>query len=264
MSDLSITIDGRQYFLGCKPRLLHPGSVYPVLGQDPNRRDIQLIPRNQWAEIDCSHLVPEILDQDGQGACNAFASVQTLHVLRNQAGLPYVKLSAGNLYGRINGGVDAGSILSDAIQTLEKEGVCTAATVPELQWRQRNWPSTWKEEAKKFRILEAWDCPSFDHLASALLLGFPVNLGIMVGRNFTPQEDGWLPDYRGGGGGHAMCGVGLLYHRQRNTWGIKVANSWGREWGQGGFAIVPESYFKPLLFTDAWAVRGCVDPSGEW
>lgn len=263
MSDLSIIIDGRQYHLGCKPRLLHPGTIYPVLGQVEDRPDVRLIPRHEWAEIDFAHLVPEILDQDGQGACNAFASVQTLHVLRRQAGLPYVKLSAGNLYGRINGGVDAGSVLSDAIRTLEQEGVCTAATVPELQWRSSRWPSNWREEAKKFRILEAWDCPSFDHLASALLLGFPVNLGILVGRNFRVGPDGWVADYAGGGGGHAMCGVGLLYHRERRTWGIKVANSWGRQWGHDGLAVVPESYFKSTPFTDGWAVRGAVDPSNE-
>lgn len=264
MSQLSIVIDGREYFLGCHPRLAHPGAIYPVLGADPDRPDIRVIPRQEWGEVDFSHLVPEVLDQDGQGACNAFASVQTLHVLRNQEGLPYVKLSPGNLYGRINGGVDAGSTLSDAIKTLEKEGVCTAATVPELQWRPSRWPSNWREEAKKFRILEAWDCPSFDHLASAILLGFPVNLGIMVGFNFRVQDDGWLADYRGGGGGHAMCGVGLLYHRDRRTWGIKVVNSWGKEWGQDGFAVVPESYFSSTPFTDGWAVRGVVDPSGEW
>jgi len=264
MSDLSVIIDGRQYFLGCLPRLMHPGAIYPVLGQDPNRPDVTVIPRNQWAEIDFSHLVPEILDQDGQGACNAFASVQTLHVLRNQAGLPYVKLSAGNLYGRINGGVDAGSLLSDAVRTLEKEGVCTADTVPELQWRRRSWPRGWEEEAKRFRILEAWDCPSFDHLATALLLGFPVNLGILVGNHFNPGSDGWVPDYRGGGGGHAMCGVGLLFHRERNAWGIKVANSWGKRWGRDGFGIVPESYFQRTPFTDGWAVRGAVDPQGAW
>jgi len=243
---------------------MHPGSVYPVLGSQPERPEIKLIPRKDWAEVDLSHFVAEIMDQDGQGACNAFASVQALHVLRSIAGLPYVKLSPGNLYGRINGGRDAGSVLSDAIKTLEDEGVCTAATVPELQWRQRNWPPTWNEEAKKFRILEAWDCPSFDHLATAILLGFPVNLGILVGNNFNPGSDGWVPDYRGGGGGHAMCGIGLAFSRERNTWGIKVANSWGRRWGAGGFGIVPESYFKRTPFTDGWAIRGVVDPQGEW
>lgn len=262
--DFTVLINGRIYHMGCDPRVMHPGAIYPVFGQQQDRPDIRLIPRPEWANIDFSHLVPEVLDQDRQNACNAFASIQALHVLRAQAGLPYVKLSPGNLYGRINGGRDAGSLLSDAIQALEKEGVCTVGTVPEFQWRPSRWPDTWREEAKKFRVLEAWDCPSFDHIASAIMLGFPVNLGILVGWNFRVRDDGWLDDYRGGGGGHAMCGVGLLYHRERRTWGIKVVNSWGREWGQDGFAVVPESYFKATPFADGWAVRGVVDPSGDW
>lgn len=260
--DLQITIGGRTYHLGCLPRLLHPGAVFPILGSDPERPDVRLIPRSEWSEVDHSHLVPEILDQDGTGACNAFASIQALHVLRCQAGLPYIKLSPGNLYGRINGGRDAGSLLSDAIAVLEREGVCTAQTVPELEWRQARWPAGWGSEAKRFRVQEAWDCPRFEHIASAILLGFPVNLGVFVGSNFRVGEDGWLADYRRGGGGHALCGIGLRYHSRRKTWGIRVANSWGRDWGEGGFAVVPESYFAAAPFTDGWAVRGIVDPSG--
>ncbi len=260
----TVNIDGTIYHLGCLPRTVGVGELYPVLGSEAGRDAIRVIPRNEWSDVDMSHLVPKILDQDGQGACNAFAAVQTIHVLRKQVGLPFVELSPGNLYGRINGGVDRGSLISDAIKTLEKEGVCTAATVPPLKWQQRYWPSNWKEEAKRFRILEAWDCPSFDHLASAILLGFPVNLGILVGNNFNPDRDGWIPDYRGGGGGHAMCGIGLAFHRSRNTWGIKVANSWGERWGMGGFGWIPESYFKRTPFTDGWAVRGVVDPMGDW
>lgn len=259
----TVIVDDHECHLGCLPRRAPVGSVYPVLGSDLERSSISLIPRDQWAEVDFSHLVPEILDQDGTNACNAFSSIQALHVLRSEAGLPHVRLSPGNLYGRINGGVDGGSYLSDAIEALEKEGVCTAETVSELEWRQRRWPSSWKDEAKKFRILEAWDCPTFEHLASALLLGFPVNLGVFVGSNFRVQDDGWLADYRRGGGGHAMCGVGLCYHSQRKTWGIKVANSWGTWWGQDGFGVVPESYFRSGAFADGWAVRGAVDPTGE-
>ena len=257
-----VVIDGQRWFLGCLPRVAKPGEVFPVFGQQADRPDVRIIPRSQWQPIDFSHLVPKILDQDGQGACNAFASVQALHVLRNAAGLPFVELSAGNLYGRINGGVDRGSVISDAIMELEKNGVCPASIVPQLEWRPSRWPSSWRSEAKKFRVLEAWDCPTFDHLASAIQLGFPVNLGVLVGNNFRPDSTGWVPDYRCGGGGHAMCGLGLVFDQKRG-WGIKVANSWGTSWGLNGFAVIPESYFKSSPFTDAWAVRGLVDPVGD-
>lgn len=255
----SIVDNGHEYFLGCLPRKAEVGALFPVLEANPRT---PLIPRSQWKPIDFSHFVPKILDQDGIGACNAFAAVQAMHVIRSQAGLPFVELSAGNLYGRINGGVDRGSTLGDAIQALMDTGVCKASTVPQLQWRRTSWPSSWKEEAKRFRILEAYDCPTFEHIASAILYGFPVDFGIFVGGRFRPDpQTGWLPDYVGGGGGHAMCGVGLAYDDRRG-WGIVTANSWGERWGKGGFCIVPESYFRRNVFADAWAVRGVVDPTG--
>lgn len=240
--------------MGCNPRKVPIGSLFPVFST---------IPRNEWKEIDFSHLVPEVLDQDGQNSCNAFASIQAIHVSRAFAGLPYIRLSPGNLYGRINGGIDGGSTLSDALKELKENGVCRADIVPIYVWRPNRWPSNWKEDAKKFRLLEVYDCPTFDHLASAILQGFPVNLGVMVGYNFYVEDDGWLRDYRRGYGGHAMCGVGLLYHKERQTWGIKIVNSWGSDWGINGFAVLPESYFKNNWFNDGWAIRVVVDPEGN-
>lgn len=251
--------DGNIYRLGLLPRTAGRGELYPEFG---SRGSPPLIPQDQWKPCDMSHFVTEILDQDGQNACCAFASVQAFHVARAFAGAPYVRLSAGNLYGRINGGRDAGAVIGDAIKALEVVGVCRADIIDMYSWRQSRWPMEWKDDAKRFRVTEAWDCPTFDAIASALQYGFPVNIGVLVGNNFNPDSSGWLPDYRGGGGGHAMCAVGLAYHESRRTWGIKVANSWGQRWGQDGFAIVPESYFRRSPFEDAWAIRVVVDPSG--
>lgn len=257
-------IDGHEYRLGRLPRRATVGSIYPVLGEDVGRPGVHLIPRKEWSTIDNRHMVKAILDQDGTRACNAFASVQCLHCIREEAGLPYVELSAGNLYGRINGGADRGSLISDAIQQLEDVGVCKADAVGQLEWQRRRWPAEWKEEATRFRVLEAWDCPTFDHQISAVLLGFFVNTGILVGSRFRPDPDtGWLPDYIGGGGGHAMCACGVARDEKTNRWGLIVANSWGKDWGVDGFGIIPESYYRATPFNDAWAVRGVTDPTGD-
>jgi hypothetical protein len=250
-------IAGTERILGCLPRTIPPGTVYPVFGERPTAR---LIPRAEWIPCDWSHFITRVLDQDGTGACNAFASVQAIHMLRAAAGLPYVELSAGNLYGRINGGRDAGSTLVDAIRELERRGVCRAALVGQLEWQPWRWPKNWQEDAIRFRVLEAWDCPTFDHIASAVQLGFGVNIGILIGTNFEPGTDGWVPDRKGRAGGHAMCAVGL--ERKGDVWGIKVVNSWGEKWGRKGYAIIPESYFRDVVWTDGWAVRVVVDPEG--
>lgn len=250
-------IGGVERKLGCWPRTTPPGEAYPVFG---SRGPTRLIPRSEWREVDWSHFVDWVLDQGNTGACNAFAAVQCVHVLRRMAGLPPVRLSPGNLYGRINGGRDAGSTLVDSIRELEARGVCRAELVPELEWRPHRWPPEWQEDAKKFRVLEAWDCPSFNHMASAIQLGFPVNLGILIGNNFIPGSDGWIPPRSGAAGGHAMCGIGLL--RKGSSWGIKVVNSWGSRWGIRGFAVIPESYFSNTIWTDGWTIRLAVDPEG--
>jgi hypothetical protein len=250
-------IAGVERTLGCLPRVVPPGTVYPIFGE---RGPARLIPRAQWVQCDWSHFINRVLDQGNTGACNAFASVQALHMLRAAAGLPYVELSAGNLYGRINGGRDAGSTLVDAIRELEKRGVCRATLIGHLEWQPHRWPKEWEEDAKRFRVLEAWDCPAFDHIASAIQLGFGVNVGILIGPNFNPGPDGWIPERVGRAGGHAMCAVGLA--RKGDVWGIKIVNSWGDKWGKGGFAIIPESYFRDPVWTDGWAIRVVVDPEG--
>ena len=243
---------------GCRPRLADVGALFAVWG-DPGQQ-VAKIARNQWQPVSWRHKVVRIMDQDGVGACNAFASCQALETCRSIAGQRHVELSPGNLYGRINGGRDMGSALGDALQALRNEGVCTQSLVKPLDWHPRGWPDSWKTEAQQFRILEAFDCPTFDHIASAIQCGFLVDYGIMVGRNFDVESDGWVGEYRGGGGGHALCGVGLV--ERGGKWGILTANSWGEKWGDKGFGVVPESYFRGS-FNDAWAVRAVTTESSD-
>jgi hypothetical protein len=247
-------IAGEYRRFGCLARVSGPGDLFPLYGET-----MPLIPRSEWKPISFRSYVAKILDQDGIGACNGFAGVQCLSVCRAMAGLPFVELSGGQLYGQMTQ-IDQGSMLGDSILKLKEVGVAPAYMVRQLDWKRNKWPADWQTTAKRYRITEAYDAPNFDSLVSAILTGFVVNLGILVGSNFQPAADGWIPPRGGRGGGHAICGCGVA--QKGSTWGIEIANSWGTTWGDNGFGIVPESYFGDQ-FTDGWAVRASIQPSDE-
>lgn len=253
----TIVIDGAEYHLGCIPTSPLLRASVPLL-----ETKIPLIPRAEWQDTgDRRHLVPRIMFQNGNGSCASEGGCEDLEIARCIAGQPHVKLSPGNLYGRVNGGGDNGSTLGDNLIQLQKYGVCTEALVPHLDWRGWNKPG-WKEEAKSFRILEFFYCPSFEHLATAADKGFALLYGITVNDNFKVGPGGWVNEYRRmtREGGHGMCGFGL--RERRGKWGIDTANSWGTGWGDGGFGIVPQSYFRGG-YNDAWCVRSVTRDSEE-
>lgn len=220
-------------------------------GATPN---VPMIPRSEWKEISLAAYLPPVKDQDGIGACNAFATVEAVEACRKQAGLKYVRLSPGYLYGNINDGVDQGSLLEDGLAWMTTNGTCETALIGDLDWRAgRRRPVNAVENAKNYKVLEAYLCPNFEAMASALQQGFFIVEGLLWYDNFNPDRDGWLPA-RGVGnyGGHALCGYGLA---QRNgTWGIRTRNSWSSSWGVGGNCVIPESLFGRDI-GGFWAVR---------
>lgn len=237
---------------------------WPVFG---DAIQVPGIPRDLWKEVDLSGFLPPVKDQDGVGACNAFAGVTALEGSRKQAGLPYKKLSPGYLYGNINGQRDQGSILEDGMQWLMEHGTCTADLVPELSWRRNSWPSSAAAEARNYQVVEAYVCPNFDAMASAVQQGFFIVEGLMWYDNFKVDRDGWLPA-RGTGraGGHALCGYGLAMKKDatgKPIWGIRTRNSWGTSWGIGGNCIIPESLFSKSI-GGFWAVRVVTQTSTDF
>lgn len=213
-------------------------------GDAPN---VPLIPRSQWVPTDLSVYFPEVYDQDGRGQCNASAACTVMETIARMTGTPYKKLSAGDLYSRINGGRDQGSFLEDALAELLKNGVCTTDLVPYV-WDGRVYNSAAvKESRSKHLAVEAYVCPNFDAMASALQQGFVLDLGLLWYSGYDYLDaDGWLTANSGQQvGGHALAG-GALVSRQKNgrtQWGILVQNSWTKAWGRNGRCVIPEEAF---------------------
>jgi len=239
------------FHFGLLPRTVAYGEVSPIYSEV-----MPVIPRDQWQDFTLSHYIPRILDQDGQGSCVAASGVASVMLCRVQTGLKDVELSIGSLYGQINDGVDGGSTLDRSITALTKVGCCPVSLIPHYEWHPSRWPRNWKEEAKKYRITESYDCTNFDEICSAILSGFAVSYGIPVTRGFVEDvsKDGFVPEKVVNVVGlHALLGVGLKQHN--GQWWIETQNSWGEKWGKSGTCYVPESYFKTRYGVDAWAIR---------
>jgi len=237
--------------MGCRDAA--PKLSWTVFGTTPGTK---LIPRSEWKEMDLEGYLPPVHDQDGRGQCNASATCTAIEASRELAGLSYTYLSAGDLYSQINGGVDQGSTLEDGLAAATGSGVASVASVPYVWDGRKHNTSAIVAERRRYRVVEAFLCPTFDHMASAVQQGFVLIEGLLWYDNFTPDIDGWLPPRgRGNYGGHALTGYGLA---QRNgVYGIKTRNSWGVTWGHGGNCVIPESLFGRNI-SGWWAIRSVV------
>lgn len=236
--------------------------AFKVFGDDAGTPP--LIPRDQWKPIDLLPVCPPIKDQDGIGACNAFATVTAVEIAYRMNGIKIPDLSTGYLYGNVNQQRDQGSLLEDAIEWMVKYGTCSAETVGMLSWQKSKWPSKAADEAKNYRALEYWWCPTFEHFASAMQYGFGGNVGMMWSSADEPNANGYLPDRVGGrAGGHAIAVTGLC--NDNGKWGTIQNNSWSAKWGwQGGRFKLSEARIKSESGQFGWfAVRAVTMPSEQ-
>lgn len=235
--------------------------AWPTFGDVPST---PMIPRSQWdqyvrTDLGADPWLPYVRDQDGIGQCNAEATCAAIEASRAEQGLPPVRLSAADLYNRINRGVDDGSTLEDGLHEAMTAGVGTEATAGTL-WRpgMRGAPP---EERARFRVTEAFLCPSFEHCFSAVIAGFKLVSGVVWYGNYNPGLDGWLPAAQGSPvGGHAV--FGYMPVKRGATYGIGHQNSWTPRWGIGGRCVFPEPMYADGAVGGWWAVRLVTDEGG--
>lgn len=220
--------------------------AWPIFGTAPDSPP--LVPRGQWRDLIGNDTGPDftyrppVHNQKDVGCCNPSSICALGEMLRKFAGLPHIPLSAGDLYGRINWGRDGGSLLEDGMREAMANGIASADVVPYLDWQTRRPAAV--QDRKRFRFLEAYICPTFDHVMSALLQGFGVIAGILWYQNYKPDNKGWLPLAPAGShGGHALLTYKPTWRETSGgdiIYGTWHQNSWTEDFGIGGACASPE------------------------
>ena len=203
-----------------------------------------------------------VRNQQYEGACTGFALAAAIDYLRRKAG-DTNEVSARMLYEMAKrhdewaGEEYEGSSLRGAIQGWKNMGVCLEADWP---YRKPAGESDFAyaltvERAKAARNITLGAYyrlrPEITHFHDAL-----ASVGVIVASARVhdgwsrPDEEGGIPYLPNAGilGGHAFAVVGY------NAEGFWVQNSWGGDWGQGGFALWRyEDWIDNVM--DAWVFQ---------
>lgn len=196
-----------------------------------------VIPSSEWKRHEFErkrHRVP-ILDQDGHGACVAYASTAGAMLERDRTGAPFQLLGADFLYTLINRGVDAGANAGDAVQALRETGICLASDYSGRPIRPRGVNAQCLKQAARFRLAEAYRIETLEEAVTAAIMGFSYTIAVQAGARYETSTDGTL----------AYLGRGLNHLQVITAEGLRIVggkpqllgrNSWAESWGQGGFA----------------------------
>lgn len=199
--------------------------------------------------IDLSNNFPPPGDQGRLGSCVGWAVGYALKSYHEKVEEQWEFSSKSTLfspswiYNQINGGVDQGSLPSDALQLIVDSGAATLSTMPYNDVDFSTQPGTdARSEAGYYKAASFAAVRSLDMVKRSLASRTPVTIGIDVydSLNYLSGSGSVYSNYAGASlGGHAVTIVGY----DDNAFGgaFKVINSWGTEWGDGGFFWLPYS-----------------------
>ncbi len=244
---------------GGKQRILNvPQDVYDL-------RDRRYLPmlRPLRPTLDHRARVPKIYDQEDEGACTGFAMAAVVNLLLGEQGRPLVTsprflYENAKRYDEWKGEEYEGSSIRGAMKGFQKHGVCSWARLPYVakQHFTRLPESAVKDALERplgayFRVTTS----SVNDLQSALSEAGAVLASANVHSGWDeptkPTKGLARIQWRAGmplDGGHAFALVGYTDE------GFIVQNSWGREWGSRGFALLTyEDWLNHRM--DAWVAQ---------
>lgn len=214
--------------------------------------------------VDLRPSLPPIRDQGARSTCLAFAVTAAHEVIRNDQGEAIEDLSEEVLYWgckQVDGDREPGSVFPSAFAALAQWG----------QPREEFWSYndnrndtviSYRPPEGALDVDVCFKAPmrkidsDIRNIKSWLSRGYTVALGIILCQSFytpfqgaiaMPISDEELTE------GHAVVVVG--YEDDSSGGGFLILrNSWGEDWGEGGYAYLPYAYID-LYRSEAWVVE---------
>jgi C1A family cysteine protease len=235
----------------------------------PDHRDFKFkitAPHDLPPLVDMISNCPSVYNQGNLGSCTGNAiggAFQFEQMKQNKPNwIPsrlFIYYNEREMEGTIN--EDAGAMIRDGIKSLVDKGVCpeTMWAYKECKFKQKPPQECYDEalnnQVKEYLRLSPHTLYEVKHCLSD---GYPVIFGFMIYESMMTDDvsrTGIVPVPNPNEqpiGGHAVMAVG--YDDSKEC--LIVRNSWGAEWGNGGYFYLPYWFVTtPNASADYWTIR---------
>jgi C1A family cysteine protease len=216
--------------------------------------------------VDLRPLCPPVYNQGNLGSCTANAIGSAFQFEQMKQNKPnfipsrlFIYYNEREMEGTIN--EDAGAMIRDGIKSVVDKGVCPETMWPynERKFKQKPSQECYTEalnnQVKEYLRITPHTLYEVKHCLSD---GYPVIFGFMIYESMMTDEvsrTGIVPIPSANEspiGGHAVLAVG--YDDSKEC--LIVKNSWGTEWGIGGYFYLPYWFITtPNASADFWTIR---------
>ena len=217
------------------------------------------------ASVDLRSGCPPVYDQGDLGSCTANAIAAAVEFDQRRQKLSEFTPSRLFIYYNertIEGTIasDAGAQLRNGIKTVAGDGACSEAMWPYVEEKFADRPTAPCYKAARTHPAVEYSrvAQGLGDLKACLAAGFPFVFGFTVYESFESDSVAnsgiaEMPDDSETAlGGHAVMAAGYDDASQR----FLIRNSWGTDWGMGGYFTLPYSYVTDEnLADDFWTIR---------
>jgi len=244
---------------------------YGCIRDKPDFRDHKYTPPVEHlaappAKIDLRPQCPPVYAQQPLNSCTANAVAAAIQFERMRLKLRpdftpsrlFIYYNERKLAGTL--GKDAGAPLRDGIKSVAKQGDCPEPDWPYVAAKVETAPdaSCYRQAVKYKQVSYQALAQELAHMKACLASGHPFVLAIHVyNGSETPEAKAacTFPTPKAGEtqlGTHAVMAVGYDDGMRH----LIVRNSWGPDWGQGGYFFLPYGYAAdPKYAGDFWTIR---------